>query len=280
MALPGLPKNAPKTKPPKRPAQTSSQDAGMHPPKKQRIDEGTAKGKGTVKVASAGAGARAGGKGAVQGKVDGKEKAIAKQTSAKGGEEKGEKGREGLIAAAPVVVEKTVAGQTTSTTNAVENAPKATETTSKATDDANTASVPAKMNPAAEQKTTRPVLPVNNNASDLSNPTQPLKTSKQSKPSKKNSANTDGKQLKIARRMPPVKPITADAQNALGRPKNASGSNATRGIEGRDVVFVTRKTSLGSYMRRCKTLLVEDGYVPSSFLEIRASLLIWMSLIG
>ena len=128
MALPGISKNGPKPKPPKRPAQTSSQDAGMHPPKKQRIDEGAEKGKGTVKVASAGAGARAGGKGAVKVKVDGNEKVDEKQRSAKGGEEKGEKGREGLIAAAPAVMEKPADVKTTSTKETAEIGPKAAGT--------------------------------------------------------------------------------------------------------------------------------------------------------
>ena len=32
--------------------------------------------------------------------------------------------------------------------------------------------------------------------------------------------------------------------------------------EGKDMICITRKTSLGAYMRRCKRVIIEDGYVP------------------
>ncbi|KAJ9113226.1 hypothetical protein QFC22_006065 [Naganishia vaughanmartiniae] len=74
------------------------------------------------------------------------------------------------------------------------------------------------------------------------------------------------KKLITSRRMPPQKPLelatttySNSGQATFGRPKAASGSNPTREIEGRNVVFVTRKTGLGSYMRRCKALLVDEG---------------------
>jgi hypothetical protein len=280
-------KTAPHAKPQKRPAQGSSQDAGMHPPKKQRLDAAAAKSKGTVKVANAGAGARAtGGKAAGKGK--------GKETAGKVGEKPGEERTDGLIASAPAAVEKETApaaadrekppaakkpqptkgvdtaGEKTSAsktaqppktvdqpTETVDVAPKSKEADKTATD--TTAS--SKAIPPVEQNATRPTTLHTDNASGPSKPKQPTNPSKKTKPASKENTNVNGKQPKVVRRMPPVKPLTADAQNALGRPKKASGSNPTRGIEGRDVVFVTKKTSLGSYMRRCKTLLVEDGYV-------------------
>ncbi|KAJ9119973.1 hypothetical protein QFC24_005456 [Naganishia onofrii] len=86
------------------------------------------------------------------------------------------------------------------------------------------------------------------------------------KTTKKGESNKDSasKQLITSRRMPPKKPLpktstSNDGQSILGRPKGASGSNPTRDVTGRNVVFVTRKTGLGSYMRRCKALLVDEG---------------------
>lgn len=258
MTTPAPSKNAPQAKPQKRPAQPSSQDAGMHPPKKQRIDAGTAKGKGVAKVANTGAGARAAGaKGTTKGKVN------EKETSVKVGEKQGEKRPDRMIATANEGAEKAAPAQTAlsktiKSTDNVSNAPEAVK-------DVTPASIPAKTIPPVDRNTTKSTISHADNSSGPSKPNQPANDPKKSKFKSKSTGkaapNVDGKQLKTARRMPPVKPLTADAQNALGRPKKASGSNPTRGIEGRDVVFVTRKTSLGSYMRRCKTLLVEDGYV-------------------
>lgn len=36
--------------------------------------------------------------------------------------------------------------------------------------------------------------------------------------------------------------------------------------EGKNMICITRKTSLGAYMRRCKEVIIEDGYVAPSCL--------------
>ncbi|GHJ84536.1 hypothetical protein NliqN6_0938 [Naganishia liquefaciens] len=258
MASLGPQKNGSKTKPQKRPAQTSSQDAGMHPPKKQRIDADAAKGNGKAKVAIAGTGARADGtKNAVKGKANERERVDGKQTSAKDAEKQGEKSVDGLIAAAPAI-EKPVQ-MTGTNTKAAEAVPKATEISTETSQNKSIGGIPAKTIPPVERNPPKSAPSRDVGTSGPREPKQRPKNAKTSKPSNKDGAIINGKQLRIARRMPPVKPVTADGQNALGRPKSASGSNPTRAIEGRDVVFVTRKTNLGSYMRRCKTLLVEDG---------------------
>lgn len=236
-------------KPAKRPAQPSSQDTSMHPPKKQRLEGAQKDGKGVAKVASAGAGARAAG-----GKV--KRKDGVEKTGEKGGVVAAER----LIPTAPgVAVEPTPE-------SSWNPAPKQKEIV---TNGAETSNAP----PAAPLPTTKSVssnqTTANAAQSDSKTVTDPTKQTQGAKPTKKNppktpagdTATSHGKQLKTARRMQPMKPLATDGQSALGRPKKASGSGPTRGIDGRDVVFVTRKTSLGSYMRRCKALLVEDGYV-------------------
>lgn len=58
-------------------------------------------------------------------------------------------------------------------------------------------------------------------------------------------------------RLAPLKPATN--QTVTGRPTGAGLANPTREIRGRNVIFVTRKTGLGAYMKRCKALLVEEG---------------------
>jgi len=39
--------------------------------------------------------------------------------------------------------------------------------------------------------------------------------------------------------------------------------------EGKDMICITRQTSLGAYMRRCKKVIIEDGYVPPPNLAFR-----------
>lgn len=226
------------SKPPqKRPAHTS-QDTSLHPPKKQRLEAA----KGVAKVAGAGARARASG-----GKVKRKDGA-----------------------------EKTLAGQGTPGERLIPTAPAGGQTVESASVDARTESAEgARIVDAAtvgKQAITKDVTeqskakPTKSDPKTTIAPSKPQAANNHTKITPKHSAGStsaNGKQLHTARRMQPTKPLTSDGQNALGRPKNASGSNPTRGIEGRDVVFVTRKTGLGSYMRRCKALLVEDGYVVS-----------------
>jgi hypothetical protein len=220
----------------------------MHPPKKQRLEAAQKDGKGVAKVAEAGAGARVGAK--VKRK-DAIEKTSAGQAGA----------GEGLIPTAPV------GGST-------ETAPVAAwtqQTKGAAAVDAATAGKQATTTPVSEQRKTNPTK------SDPKPTTAPSKPQAAKKPTKNPtkptagsaSSGVGGKQLHTARRMQPMKPLTSDGQNVLGRPKDTSGSNPTRGIEGRDVVFVTRKTGLGSYMRRCKALLVDDGYVFPLCVRIR-----------
>ena len=60
------------------------------------------------------------------------------------------------------------------------------------------------------------------------------------------------------RKLAPPKPPGA------GLPAGAAVTGPTGQIKGRDVVMVSRKAELGSYMRRCKALMVEEGCAPLS----------------
>jgi hypothetical protein len=61
-------------------------------------------------------------------------------------------------------------------------------------------------------------------------------------------------------RIAPLKP--ASHQTVSNRPSGSGLNNPTREIKGRNIIFVTRKTGLGQYLKRCKGLLVSEGYVP------------------
>jgi hypothetical protein len=237
MAPPPKTAARPSKPPQKRPAHTS-QDTTIHPPKKQRLEAAK-----VVKVAAAGAGARAAGK--VKPKQG--EKVV-------GGKDAGK----GLIETAPTAA----AGSTSET--ASDPVSRTNGTTNGAVDvNPVVATKEAKKidAPSAPSKTAQS----SNNAGPLAQPQPAKQTAKNaptpgnaSKPSKPETASS-AKQIHTARRMQPMKPLTPDGQHVLGRPKAASGSGPTGAVAGRNVVFVTRKTGLGSYMRRCKALLVDDG---------------------
>lgn len=57
------------------------------------------------------------------------------------------------------------------------------------------------------------------------------------------------------RKLAPPKPPGA------GLPAGAAVTGPTGQIKGRDVVLVSRRAELGSYMRKCKALMVEEGCV-------------------
>ena len=64
-------------------------------------------------------------------------------------------------------------------------------------------------------------------------------------------------------RLAPPKPSSSTLPlphaSTTSRPRGASTTNPTREIKRRDVIYVTKNTGLGSYLRRCKRLLVEEG---------------------
>lgn len=64
-------------------------------------------------------------------------------------------------------------------------------------------------------------------------------------------------------RLAPPKPSSSTLPpphaSTTSRPRGASTTNPTREIKRRDVIYVTKNTGLGSYLRRCKKLLVEEG---------------------
>lgn len=234
----------PSKAPQKRPAHTSH-DTSMHPPKKQRLESAN----GVAKVAVAGTGARATAK--VKRK-DGVDKVVGGGHGAVG---------KGLIETAPA---------TTASTS--ETAPPAHQTESIGGTTA-AGDVAQGKEASRQNATSRQSKSSKTSEKTVVSPIEPQPSNKTIKiPSKSNNTSTSKpdstKQLHTARRMPPQKPLTSDGQHVLGRPKDASGSGPTRAVDGRDVVFVTRKTGLGSYMRRCKALLVDDGYVCFPFLLI------------
>ena len=64
-------------------------------------------------------------------------------------------------------------------------------------------------------------------------------------------------------RLAPPKPSSSTLPlphaSVTSRPRGASTTNPTREIKRRDVIYITKNTGLGSYLRRCKKLLVEEG---------------------
>ncbi|KAJ9104659.1 hypothetical protein QFC21_002157 [Naganishia friedmannii] len=269
----------------KRPAQ---QDTSMHPSKKQRLDVPSktgAKG-GAAATSLNNAGARKPGGAEVAVAVAGNG-AGARKTggAAAGGGGGGKKGKEGLIPTAPSGDKQVAVGSMEKVGEAsigkvVEGAStekmavltEKTKTNSEADDRAmNTVANDAA--PPQEIKDNQAVPP--KPAATMAVVTAPTTTKSKSKaqfksnPTKNTETNTIStpKKLITSRRMPPPKPLPTttsfttinDGQSLLGRPKGASGSGPTRDVTGRNVVFVTRKTGLGSYMRRCKALLVDEG---------------------
>lgn len=49
------------------------------------------------------------------------------------------------------------------------------------------------------------------------------------------------------------------ASSSTSRPRGATTTGPTRQVKRRDVIYITKNTGLGSYLRRCKKLLVEEG---------------------
>ena len=64
-------------------------------------------------------------------------------------------------------------------------------------------------------------------------------------------------------RLAPPKPSSSTLPlpqaSYTSRPRGASSTGPTGQVKRRDVIYITKNTSLGSYMRRCKKLLVEEG---------------------
>ncbi|KAG7563150.1 hypothetical protein FFLO_01458 [Filobasidium floriforme] len=77
-------------------------------------------------------------------------------------------------------------------------------------------------------------------------------------------------------RLAPPKPSSSTLPlphaSTTSRPRGASTTNPTREIKRRDVIYVTKNTGLGSYLRRCKKLLVEEGHAQITLHALSAAI--------
>lgn len=65
------------------------------------------------------------------------------------------------------------------------------------------------------------------------------------------------KSVKVRKLVPPRPFPTVPSGSSATGPKSAHG-------EGKNRICITRRTALGAYLRRCKELVLKDGYVPAS----------------
>ena len=96
-------------------------------------------------------------------------------------------------------------------------------------------------------------VPQNTTVTDT-NTTKPEKGKKRATPPADDEKSTTDSRKRI-RKLAPPRPFPT-----VPTSMNATGPRSTH-VEGKNYICITRKTPLGAYLRRCKDLILKDGYV-------------------
>ena len=98
-------------------------------------------------------------------------------------------------------------------------------------------------------------VPQNTTVAEI-NIIKPEKGKKRATPSADDEKSTNGTDSrKRIRKLAPPRPFPT-----VPTSMNATGPRSTH-VEGKNYICITRKTPLGAYLRRCKDLILKDGYV-------------------